>query len=62
VRTAKRLVQFDATVSDRNLEAEIQYSANLAKRVLSALQARNAIFFPQKRKPWFMPGGEDSPK
>jgi hypothetical protein len=63
VRTAKWPPrENDSKLSDRDLEIEVDNAIYLAGRVLSALVTRQETLFPQVKKPWFMPDGEDVPK
>jgi hypothetical protein len=62
IRTAKRAAVFDAAFSDTDLEAEIRYSAHMARRVLSTLMRHDEAIFPRRREPWYEPSGEDEPR
>lgn len=62
IRTAKRPPQFDRSSADPELDKEIDYSAHLARRVLSSLLAKSESMFPQRREPWYQADGEDVPK
>ena len=50
------------TMSDRDLEVEIEHAIHLPDRVLSYLVAHRPSIFPQKPEPWFVPNDEDVPK
>jgi hypothetical protein len=62
IRTAKRPALFDTSCSEVDLEAEIQYSIHLARRVLSMLVSHDEAIFPRRKQPWYRPNGEDQPK
>ena len=62
IRTARRPAVFDAGFSDTDLDAEIQYSIHLARRVLSILMKHEPAIFPRRKEPWYQPSGEDEPK
>jgi hypothetical protein len=62
IRTAKWAARSDNTASNTDLEREIDHAAHLAGRVLAKLVARNPSLFPQAKKPWYQPDGEDEPK
>ena len=62
IRTAKWPARFDEKLSNHELDAEIDYAAHLASRVLSRLISREEGIFPQKRVPWYQPNDEDVPK
>jgi len=62
IRTAEWPAQFDEKLSNHDLDAEIDYAAHLAIRVLSKLISREEGIFPQKRVPWYQPSDEDVPK
>jgi hypothetical protein len=62
IRTAKWAARSDNTASNMDLEKEIDHAAYLAGRVLAKLVARNPSLFPQAKKAWYQPDGEDEPK
>jgi hypothetical protein len=62
IRTAKWPAQWHETESQIALDAEIEYAHRLASRVFSTLIAKHSTLFPSKRKAWYQPDGEDSPK
>jgi hypothetical protein len=51
IRTAKRPALWDSRTSNTDLDAEIQYSAHLAGRVLMALVGTNEAMFPRRKEP-----------
>ena len=62
IRTAKWAAITDKHASDRNLDSEIEFAAQVAGRVLSRLMRANEVIFPQRKEPWYQPDGADSPK
>lgn len=62
IRTAKWAARSDNPASNVDLEKEIEHAAYLAGRVLAKLVARNPSLFPQVKKAWYQPDGEDGPK
>jgi len=62
IRTAKWPATFSQTAANPELDAEIEYAAYLASRVMSSLVARREGLFPQKPEPWYQPSEEDVPK
>jgi hypothetical protein len=62
IRTAKWPAHPDSGASDHDLETEIDYAAHLAGRVLAKLVSKNRSIFPNAKKPWYQPDGEDQPK
>jgi hypothetical protein len=63
IRTAKWPPRSSGgTISDRELEVEVENAVHLAGRVLSSLVSRHGAMFPSKKEPWFVPNGEDTPK
>jgi hypothetical protein len=49
IRTAKRPAVFDSSFNDTDLDAEVEYSAHLAGRVLSMLTKQNGAMFRAQR-------------
>jgi hypothetical protein len=41
---------------------EIDHAAYLAGRVLAKLVSKNPSIFPNAKRPWYQPDGEDQPK
>jgi len=62
IRTAKWAARSDNTASDVDLEKDIDHAAHLADRVLAKLVARNPSLFPQAKKAWYQPDGDDEHK
>jgi len=62
IRTAKWPATFSAAESNRELEAEIEYSAHFAGRVLSILVHRRPEIFPSKKEAWYVANDDDAPK
>ena len=62
IRTAKRPASWNSQLSDVDLQAEIEYSAHLARRVLTSLVASNESIFPRKKEPWYQANDDDAPK
>jgi hypothetical protein len=62
IRTAKRPASWDPQFSEIDLQAEIEYSAHVARRVLAYLVSSNDAIFPRRKEPWYRPGDEDNPK
>jgi hypothetical protein len=62
IRTAKWPATFSRTTANPELDAEIEYAAFLASRVMSSLVAKREGIFPQKREPWYQATDEDVPK
>ena len=62
IRTAKWPAIWHETASQTALDAEIEYAHRLASRVFSTLIAKHSTLFPSRRKAWYQPDGEDSPK
>jgi hypothetical protein len=63
IRTAKWTLRSEtSTASDFELEREIEHAAHVAGRVLSHLVSRKPSIFPQTKRPWYVPDGEDQPK
>ena len=61
IRTAKRPALWDSQTSNVDLDAEIQYSAHLAGRVLMALVGSNQAIFPRKKEPWYQATHDENP-
>lgn len=62
IRTAKwKARRTDATMSERDLDVEIEYAVHVAGRVFSALVSRHQSISPHKASP-FVPNSEDVPK
>jgi hypothetical protein len=55
IRTAKWPAIFDKSTAHPELDREIDFAANLASRVLSALMSKREGIFPQRREPWYQP-------
>ena len=63
IRTAKwAATSSDSTASNHDLETEIEHAAYLAGRVFARLVSKDPSIFPNARKPWYQPDGEDEPK
>ena len=62
IRTAKWAARSDNTASNMDLEKEIDHAAHLAGRALAKLIAKNPSIFPNAKKPWYQPDGEDQPQ
>ena len=62
IRTAKWPSNYDAKMSEMDLNREIEYAAHLADRVLSTLTAKKSLIFPSAKKPWYQANDEDVPK
>jgi len=61
IRTAKWPARFDASLSEIDLDREIDHAAHLASRVLARLTQRNPESFPSKKHPWFQVNDEEVP-
>jgi hypothetical protein len=59
IRTAKWTQRSDNSLSDRDLEIEIDFAAHMANRVLSKLMTKCEEIFPQKKEPWYHANDED---
>jgi hypothetical protein len=59
---AKWKPDFDKSTSHLELEREIDFAANLAGHVLSAMVSKKEGLFPQRREPWYQPSDEDVAK
>jgi hypothetical protein len=62
IRTARWPVQFDAALSETDLEKEIDFASYLARKVLMRLIAKEEAIFPGKKEPWYRADDEDLPK
>jgi hypothetical protein len=62
IRTARWAARSDNTASNMDLENEIDHAAHLPGRVLAKLVARNPSLFPQAKKAWYQPDGQDEPR
>jgi hypothetical protein len=62
IRTARWSATIDATNSNCELDKEITFAANVAKRVLSALESAQPAIFPRRKQPWYRPTSEDHPE
>jgi hypothetical protein len=62
IRTAKWPPHFDSSLSEVDLDREIDYAAHLASRVLSRLSQRSPELFPSKKQPWYAVNDEDVPQ
>jgi hypothetical protein len=62
IRTAKRPAISDSHTSSPELDAEIDYAAHLAGRVLSRLVSHHEAIFPRRKQPWYQATDEDVPK
>lgn len=62
IRTAKWPATWSATTSSMELEAEIEYAAHLANRVLCLLVGRHEAIFPRRKEPWYQATDDDNPK
>jgi hypothetical protein len=49
-------------LSERDLEAEIEYAAHLAGRVLRILVHRKPKIFPSIKRAWYVANDDDAPK
>jgi hypothetical protein len=63
IRTAKWPPRSsESTASNTDLEREIEHAAFLAGRVFAKLVSSFPSIFPNAKKPWYQPDGEDWPK
>jgi hypothetical protein len=63
IRTARWSVRSgDTTASEMDLEREIEHAAHLAGRVFAKLVSSHPSIFPNAKKPWYQPDGEDQPE
>lgn len=63
IRTAKWVTRSsDSTASNHDLETEIEHAAYLAGRVFAHLVSKNPSIFPNAKKAWYQPDGDDGPK
>ncbi len=62
IRTAKWAARSDASLSEVDLDQEIDHAAHLATRVLAKLAARNPELFPSMKDPWYKPTDADVPQ
>jgi hypothetical protein len=63
IRTARwSLRSGDTTASEMDLEREIEHAAHLAGRVFAKLVSSHPSIFPNAKKPWYQPDGEDQPE
>ena len=59
IRTARWPAEWSEEFSEDALDKEIKYAAHLAGRVLTALVSKHPSIFPEIKKPWFKPDGEE---
>ena len=52
----------DSTASNMDLEREIEHAAYLAGRVFARLVSKHPSIFPNAKKAWYQPSGEDELK
>ncbi|HWY70453.1 MAG TPA: hypothetical protein VNX88_17430 [Terriglobales bacterium] len=62
IRTAKWSATIDARNSNCELDKEIDFAANLARRVLSTLMKLSPSIFPSRKEPWYKATNEDHPE
>ena len=62
IRTAKWAANYGETLSNHDLDREIDFSIHVAGMVLSKLLARKDAIFPQKREAWYQANDEDVAK
>jgi hypothetical protein len=62
IRTAKCPPHFDTSLSEIDLDREIDYAAHLANRVLSSLSQRSPEIFPSRKEPWYRVNDDDVPQ
>jgi hypothetical protein len=63
IRTAKWPTRSsESTASNTDLEREIEHAAFLAGRVFAKLVASHPSIYPNAKKPWYQPDGEDWPE
>ena len=62
VRTAKWSATIDARNSNSELEKEIDFAAQVAKRVLSTVMKLSPSIFPSRKQPWYTATEEDHPE
>jgi hypothetical protein len=62
IRTAKWSATIDARNSNCELDKEIDFAANVASRVLSALTSAHPSMFPSRKQPWYKATSEDHPE
>jgi len=59
IRTAKWTPRSDGSLSDRDLEKEIDFAAHMANRVLAKLMVKCQVIFPQRKEAWYKANEED---
>jgi hypothetical protein len=62
IRTARWSASIDSQNSNCELDKEITFAANAAKRVLSALESAQPAIFPRRKRPWYKATSEDHPE
>jgi hypothetical protein len=62
IRTAKWSATIDAENSNCELDKEIDFAANVARRVLTVLTAKSPSIFPSRKRPWYKATSEDHPE
>jgi hypothetical protein len=62
IRTAKRPAISDSHTSSPELDAEFDYAAHLAGRILSRLVSHHEAIFPRRKQPRYQASDEDVPK
>jgi hypothetical protein len=61
IRTAKWPASIDAKNSNCELDKEIEFAANVARRVLTVLTSKSPAIFPSRKQPWYRATNADSP-
>jgi len=62
IRTARWPPDYDAHLSNKSLEKEIEFAIGLANSVLSKLLTKHESIFPQRKEPWYQATDEYIPK
>ena len=62
IRTAKWSATIDARNSNSELDKEIDFAAQVAQRVLSAVMKLSPSIFPSRKQPWYKATSEDHPE
>jgi hypothetical protein len=62
IRTAKWPPRSDPSLSDQDLNQEIEFAAYVASRVLGKVMTRFESIFPQRKEPWYQANNEGVPE
>ena len=62
IRTAKWPPEDTHHLSSPKMDAEIAFSADMAKRVMAYLVSRDENIFPSRKEPWYQATEEGVPK